>query len=300
VEGSTFELGSVFKTMTIAMAIDAAIATPETIVDVRKELAAGRFTIKDLHPLRRPLTVAEIFLHSSNVGSAMLALQAGQKQFQDFLRRMRLLDPMRTEVGPIAPPQLPQRWGEVETMTIAYGHGIAVAPLQFAAAAAGVVNGGHQVTPTFIKRPLDAVTAEIPLISAATSEKMRVLLRRNVAEKIGTGKRAEVGGYQVGGKTGTAEMPGAGGYREKAVISSFLAAFPMDRPRYIVFVLLFEPKGTSESNGEVLASLNAAPTAGRIIARIGPLLGMLPTQAAATGARSVAFDAFAPAKYETR
>lgn len=300
IAGSTFELGSVFKTLTVAMALDAAIATPETIIDVRKELTAGRFTIKDLHPLRRPLSVAEIFLHSSNVGSAMLAMQAGQKHFQDFLRQMRLLDPMRTEAGPIAPPQLPQRWGDVENMTIAYGHGIAVAPLQFAAAAAGIVNGGHRVMPTFVKRQPDAGTADIPVVSAATSDKMRVLLRRNVSEKAGTGKRAEVGGYQVGGKTGTAEMPGAGGYRQKAVISSFLAAFPMERPRYIVFVLLFEPKGTAESNGEVLASLNAAPTTGRVIARIGPLLGMLPTQAAATGAGSVAFDASAPAKYEAR
>jgi cell division protein FtsI (penicillin-binding protein 3) len=129
---------------------------------------------------------------------------------------------------------------------------------------------------------------------------MRVLMRRNVAEPAGTGKRAEVRGYQVGGKTGTAEMPGVGGYREKAVISSFLAAFPMDNPRYLVFVLLFEPKATQETGGEVLASRNAAPTAGRVISRIGPLLGMVPTQAAATGGTGMAFDAAAHAKYEAR
>jgi cell division protein FtsI (penicillin-binding protein 3) len=300
VSGSTFELGSVFKTLTIAMALDAALATPDTILDVRKELTAGRFTIKDLHPLRRPLSVAEVFIHSSNVGAAMLATQAGAQRFQEFLRKMQLLDQMRTEAGPIATPQLPQRWGDIETMTIAYGHGIAVAPLQFAAAAASVVNGGRKIIPTFIKRPPDAGVADIPLLTPPTSEKMRVLMRRNVADKVGTGKRAEVAGYQVGGKTGTAEMPGVGGYREKAVISSFLAAFPMDQPRYLVFVLLFEPKGTDESGGEVLASRNAAPTAGRVIARIGPLLGMMPTQAAAAGAPSVAFDAASPAKYEAR
>ncbi|MEI9900127.1 MAG: penicillin-binding transpeptidase domain-containing protein [Hyphomicrobium sp.] len=297
-----------FKTLTVAMALDAALVTPETIIDVRKELTAGRFTIKDLHPLRRPLSVAEIFLHSSNVGAAMLATQAGTQRFQDFLRRVQVLEPMRTETGPIAAPQLPQRWGDIETMTIAYGHGIAVAPLQFAAAAAMTVNGGRKVTPTFIKRPDDAGIAEIPVIGAATSDKMRVLMRRNVAERVGTGKRAEVSGYQVGGKTGTAEMPGVGGYREKAVISSFLAAFPMSNPRYLVFVLLFEPKATEESGGEVLASRNAAPTAGRVISRIGPLLGMLPTEAAAAGppggaanvAPSVAFDGSPAAKYETR
>ena len=300
IAGSTFELGSVFKTLTVAMALDAALVTPETVVDVRKELPAGRFTIKDLHPLRRPLSVAEIFIHSSNVGAAILATQAGTPHVQDFLRRLQLLEPMRTEAGPIAAPQLPQRWGDVETMTIAYGHGIAVAPLQFAAAAATAINGGHKLTPTFIKRQPDSSIAEIPLLSTATSDSMRVLMRRNVADRVGTGKRAEVNGYEVGGKTGTAEMPGVGGYREKAVISSFLAAFPMSNPRYLVFVLLFEPKGTQEAGGEVLASRNAAPTAGRVVARVGPLLGLLPAQAAAPGASSVAFDGASPAKYEAR
>ncbi|WP_291006083.1 penicillin-binding protein 2 [Hyphomicrobium sp.] len=300
VAGSTFELGSVFKTLTLAMAIDRALASPETIIDVRNELKSGGFTIKDLHPLRRPLTVAEIFLHSSNVGAAMLALQAGPQRFEEFLRHMQLLDSMKTEAGSVAAPQLPPRWGEVETITASYGHGIAMAPLQFAAAASAIVNGGRKVIPTFVKPAADAGVAEIPLISAATSEKMRVLLRRNVAEAAGTGKRAEVPGYLVGGKTGTAEIPGAGGYREKAVISSFLAAFPMDKPRYLVFVLLFEPKATKDTAGEVLASRNAAPTVARVISRIGPLLGMLPTQATAPGASGLAFDASSPAKYEAR
>jgi cell division protein FtsI (penicillin-binding protein 3) len=300
ISGSTFELGSVFKTLTVAMALDQALVTPETVIDTRRELTSGRFTIKDLHPLRRPLSVAEIFLRSSNVGAAKLALLAGPQRFQDFLRHMQMFDTMKTEAGALAAPQVPQRWGEIETITAAYGHGIAMAPLQFAAAAGAIVNGGRKVMPTFVKKPADAGVAEIPLISTATSDKMRVLMRRNVAEQAGTGKRAEVRGYQVGGKTGTAEMPGVGGYREKAVISSFLAAFPMDAPRYVVFVLIFEPKGTQETGGEVLASRNAAPTVGRIISRIGPLLGMMPTQAAAAGGTGMAFDAAAPAKYEAR
>jgi cell division protein FtsI (penicillin-binding protein 3) len=300
ISGSTFELGSVFKTLTIAMAIDQVLATPETIVDVRKELKSGGFTIKDLHPLRRPLTVAEIFLHSSNVGAAMLALQAGPDRFQAFLRHMQLTDAIKTEAGNVSPPQLPPRWGETETITASYGHGIALAPLQFAAAASAVVNGGRKVTPTYIKRPFDSGVADIPLMSASTSTKMRDLMRRNVAEPAGTGKRADVPGYQVGGKTGTAEMPGVGGYREKAVISSFLAAFPMDKPRYLVFVMLFEPKANKETGGEVLASRNAAPTTARVISRIGPLLGMLPTQAALSGNSGLAFDPALPAKYEAR
>jgi cell division protein FtsI (penicillin-binding protein 3) len=300
IAGSTFELGSVFKMLTVAMAIDQALATPETVIDTRHEITSGRFTIKDLHPLRRPLSVAEIFLHSSNVGAAKLALLAGPQRFQEFLRHMQLLDVMKTEAGAMPLPQVPQRWGEIETITASYGHGIAMAPLQFAAAAAAVINGGRKVTPTFVKKQADAGIAEIPLVSTTTSDKMRALMRRNVAEQAGTGKRAEVRGYEVGGKTGTAEMPGVGGYREKAVISSFLAAFPMDNPRYLVFVLLFEPTGTQETGGEVLASRNAAPTAGRVISRIGPLLGMLPTQAAATGGTGMAFDASSPAKYEAR
>ena len=156
------------------------------------------------------------------------------------------------------------------------------------------------MTPTYIKRPFDSGVADIPLMSASTSEKMRDLMRRNVAEPAGTGKRADVPGYQVGGKTGTAEMPGVGGYREKAVISSFLAAFPMDKPRYLVFVLLFEPKATKETGGEVLASRNAAPTTGarhlahraaaRHAAHAGRIVGQL----------GLAFDAASPAKYEAR
>lgn len=300
ISSSTFELGSVFKTLTVAMALDRAQVTPETILDVRKELTSGRFTIKDLHSAGRPLSVAEIFIRSSNVGAAMLALQAGTQNFQQFLGRLSLLDAMKTEAGPVAPPQLPKRWGEIETITIAYGHGIAMAPLQFAAAAASIVNGGQKVSPTFVKRPAGAGQADIPLVSAETSARMRTMMRRNVAEPGGTGKRAEVQGYEVGGKTGTAEMPGPGGYREKAVISSFLAAFPMDEPRYLVFTLLFEPKGTKESGGEVLASRNAAPTTARIVSRIGPLLGMLPKQSASLGGRTLAFDAAPAAKYEAR
>jgi cell division protein FtsI (penicillin-binding protein 3) len=299
VAGSTFELGSVFKTVTVAMAFDDGLATLGTQVDVREPLAAGRFTIRDMHPLGRPLSVAEIFVHSSNIGAAKLALLAGPQGMQAFLRRLQLLDPMKTEAGPVAAPQVPEQWGEIETMTVAYGHGLAVAPLQFAAAAGALVNGGNRVLPTFVKLPADAGRARVALIQPTTSALVGELMRRNVTDPAGTGKRADVPGYSVGGKTGTAEIPGVGGYRERAVISSFLAAFPMEQPKYLVLVLLFEPKPTEAARGEVLAALNAAPTAARIIARIGPVLGMLP-DAAAARAPGVAFDGTAPAKYEAR
>jgi cell division protein FtsI (penicillin-binding protein 3) len=298
IAGSTFELGSVFKTMTVAMALDAALVTPETVFNVKPSLTSGKFTIGDVHPHKGPLTVAQIFERSSNVGAAMIALEAGAERVRGFLSRMQLLDAMKTEAGPIASPQLPAKWDELTTITASYGHGIALAPLQFAAAACALVNGGNRVTPTFIKRAPDAGQAQIPLISAATSQRMRELMRLNVTA--GTGGQAEVAAYKVGGKTGTADIPGIGGYREKAVISSFLAAFPMDEPRYLVFVLLFEPQATKETGGEVLASRNAAPLAGRVIARVGPLLGLLPTQAAMPPTGTLAFDAAARAKYEAR
>jgi cell division protein FtsI (penicillin-binding protein 3) len=298
IAGGTFELGSVFKTVTLAMALEGGYAKLDTILDVRQPLEAGRFTIRDLHPVGRPLSVAEVFVHSSNVGAAMLATRAGPQKMQAFLQQLGLLTPMQTEEGPIAVPQPPARWGQVETMTISYGHGLAVSPLQFAVAASALLNGGIKVSPTFLKRAPDLNQAKVPLVSASTSERMRDLMRLNVTDPAGTGKRAAVPGYAIGGKTGTAEIPGPGGYREKAVISSFLAAFPIDKPKYLVFVLLFEPKPTHAAGGEVLAALNAAPTAGRIIARIGPVLGMM--SASTTGASGVEFDGTLAAKYEAQ
>jgi len=298
IAGSTFELGSVFKTVTLAMALEGGYAKLDTILDVRQPLEAGRFTIRDLHPVGRPLSVAEVFVHSSNVGAAMLATRAGPQKLQSFLQQLGLLTPMQTEEGPIAVPQPPARWGQVETMTISYGHGLAVSPLQFAVAASALLNGGNKVSPTFLMRAPDLNQAKVPLVSAATSGHMRELMRLNVTDPAGTGKRAAVSGYAIGGKTGTAEIPGPGGYREKAVISSFLAAFPIDKPKYLVFVLLFEPKPTHAAGGEVLAALNAAPTTGRIIARIGPVLGMMSTST--TGASGVEFDGTLAAKYEAQ
>jgi cell division protein FtsI (penicillin-binding protein 3) len=276
----TWELGSIFKMLTIAMALDAGQARLDTVYDVREPLTVGRFTIKDLHPLGRPLTVEEIFVHSSNVGAGMIALEAGPKPQQAFLARLGLTGSASSEAGPLAPPQLPQRWDRAETTTISYGHGLAVAPLQFAAAAAALVNGGLRVRPTFLVR--DAVPGSPPaerVISSATSARMRELMRLNVSHPAGTGRRAEVTGYEVGGKTGTAEMPVRGGYKENAVISSFIAAFPMSAPRYVVLVLLFEPTASAETRNQITAGVNAAPATGRIIARVAPLLGVTPVLA---------------------
>jgi cell division protein FtsI (penicillin-binding protein 3) len=277
--GGTFELGSVYKVLTVALALECGIADLDTILDVRKPLRAGGHVITDYDPQGRPLTVREIFLYSSNVGAGMLALQVGSERQRAFLAKLGLLDAMRTEAGPVAPPQLPAVWGRTETITIAYGHGIAVAPLQFAVAAAAVINGGEKLLPTFLARAEpDAPAAHQAerVVAPSTSANLREAMRLGVTHAAGTGRRAEAKGYGVGGKTGTAEMPARGGYRAKAVISSFLGAFPMEEPRYVTLVTLFEPKGTGETGGRITAAVNAAPVTGRIVARIAPLLGVLP------------------------
>jgi cell division protein FtsI (penicillin-binding protein 3) len=274
----TYELGSIFKIMTVAMALDDGVVTLDSVFDVRVPLTIGRYLIRDLHPAGRPLTVREIFVHSSNVGAGRIALATGADRQRAFLARLGLAEPMRTEVGPITPPQLPDRWDTSALVTISYGHGIAVAPLQFAAAAATLVNGGRRVAPTFVVRSGLLASRLQPaerVIRPQTSAMIRELLRRNVTQPGGTGRRADVPGYEVGGKTGTADIAANGGYRERAVIASFLAAFPMSAPRYVLLVTIHEPKPSAETNGQVTAGLNAAPVAARIIARAAPLLGLV-------------------------
>lgn len=282
ITGGTYELGSVFKTMTVAMALDEGTATSATMLDVREPLTAGRFTITDFHPAGRPLSVSEVFTLSSNVGAGMLALEAGPERFRNFIQRIGLLDPIHTEAGPVSAPQVPERFERIELITMSYGHGIAVAPLQFAAAAASLLNGGTLVKPTFLRFRPEAAAKPVQVVSNLTSREMARLFRLNVLDPSGTGKRADVPGYRVGGKTGTADRAESGRYEEKTVISSFLGAFPMDAPQYLTFVLLFEPKGTVETGGQRTASLNAAPVTGRLIRRIAPQLSVAPLMAEVT------------------
>ena len=159
-------------------------------------------------------------------------------------------------------------------MTVSFGHGVAVSPLHLTSAVAAVVNGGTLHAPTLLKREPQARPEGKRVLSRATSDKMRRLMRLVVAE--GTGSRAAAAGYLVGGKTGTAEQAGKGGYREKRLLSSFVAAFPMHRPRYVVLALLDRPRGTSETHGYATGGWVAAPVVGRTVARIGPLLGIEP------------------------
>lgn len=272
----TFELGSVMKLPTVALALEDGRSI-DSLVDTTAPLTAGRFTIEDLHPLGRPMTVAEVFIHSSNVGAGQLALAAGVEAQKAFLDKLGLWSALGTEAGAGPAPQVPGSLGRAEQITIAYGHGLALSPLQFTAAAAALLNGGTRVVPTLLRRDLTERSQSSEgarVVSEATSRALRDLMRRNVTEPSGTGRRADVPGYRVGGKTGTAEMAAGGSYKKKAVIASFLGAFPAEAPQYVTLVMLFEPKGQRETGGEITAGRNAAPTTARIIERIGPLLGV--------------------------
>lgn len=276
VTASTFELGSIFKLITIADALDAGAATADTVIDVRTPLRIGRHLIRDLHPAGRPLSVREVFTQSSNVGAARLALAAGSDRQRAFLDRLGLLRGGRTEAGIIAQPNVPLRWGEVETATVAYGHGLAVSPLRFAAATASLLNGGLQIEPTFVRagnpaRPPGPHSA-MRVVTAETSAVLTTLMRRNVTLPTGTGRRADVAGYEIGGKTGTAEIAIDGKYRGDQVLASFVATFPASQPKYVVLVMLDRPQPAPDTAGQITAGHNAAPTVARIIARAGPLL----------------------------
>lgn len=277
VTGGVFELGSIAKIVTLGLALDDLGASLTRIYDTREPLRFGRYTISEQYPPGRPLTLAEILIRSSNVGAGLIAMEAGVARQRAFLDRLGLLDTIRTEAGRVAPPLLPSNWGPLEGVTIAYGHGLAVAPLQFVTAAASLINGGIKVRPTMIRQ--ESVPAgEARVVSPATSAAIREALRRVVTDQHGTGRRAELEGYEIGGKTGTAEQPGRGGYKEKTVISSFLAVMPAATGRYVVLVSLFEPQGTDETKGRITAGLNAAPTTARLIARVGPMLDLLPAK----------------------
>ena len=269
-----YELGSVFKIFNHAMALESGVATLASSYDATKPIRIGRFTISDYHAEKRWLTLPEIFTHSSNIGSAKMALDVGGTAQKKFLSDLGLLRRTSIELPEQGAPMYPSTWREVNTMTIAFGHGIAVSPLHLATAVAATVNGGILHPPTLIRRAPGAAIPGTRVLSATTSQQMRQLLRLVVAD--GTGRNAEAPGYFVGGKTGTAEKQVNGRYKRKALISSFVAAFPIHAPRYVVLALLDEPKGIKETYGYATGGWTAAPVVSRVIARAAPLLGLAP------------------------
>ena len=267
-----YEMGSTFKIFTVAMALELGTADLADRIDARKPLRVARFMIRDDHAQERWLSVSEVFTYSSNIGAARMALEVGAERQREFLERIGLLGRASLEIAEIGRPIAPDPWRKISTMTVAFGHGIAVTPIQMASAVASLVNGGTRVTPTFIADRRGVRATGERVVSDKTSQAIRLLMRLNVVE--GTGKKADAPGYFVGGKTGTAEKVGAGGYRRKALRSSFIGVFPASKPRYVVLAMLDEPQGTKETFGFATAGWTAAPVVGRVIERAAPLLGI--------------------------
>ena len=282
-----FEMGSTFKAFTTAMALDSGLVNLNSRYDASKPIQIARFTINDFHGKKRVLSVPEIFIYSSNIGTARMADVVGTDGHREFLHRIGLLDRMDTELPEVARPTEPSEWKKLHSITISFGHGAATTPLQTAVAAAAMVNGGKLIQPTFLPRTreqADAVATQV--IRPETSAMMRYLFRLNVEE--GSGKRAEVDGYFVGGKTGTAEKVVNGRYSSDKRFNAFLSAFPMDDPRYVVLVILDEPKPEKPGAGAT-AGINTAPTVGRVIERSVALLGVKPRFGASRDALLVSY-----------
>ena len=271
-----YELGSVFKAFTVAQALDEGLVTPDSTIDTRQPLRWGSFRITDYRHYGNEQSLEDVFVKSSNVGTARIAQQIGAQSQREFLDRLGLLEPVQVELteAPGARPLLPERWSELSAMTISYGHGMSASPLHLASAFATLVNGGTKVTPTLLRRPGAGKGARV--ISEQTSEVMRELMRKVVTE--GTASFAEVPGYAVGGKTGTADKPrrSGRGYEEGKVISTFAGAFPMNDPKYVIVVALDEPVETSGDEPRRTAGWTAVPVAAEIIRRGAPLLGLRP------------------------
>jgi cell division protein FtsI (penicillin-binding protein 3) len=280
-----YEMGSTFKVFTTAMALEAGKVPLEGGYDASHPIKISRFTISDYKPKNRWLSVPEIFQYSSNIGSARMAMHVGTSGQQEFLGALGMLRTPTFELPEVAAPLVPSPWREINTMTIAFGHGLSVSPLQMANGMTAIVNGGFMVPATLLKRPDDLPVAATRVISSATSDKMRRLLRLVVAK--GTGTKAVAQGYLIGGKTGTAEKVGGGAYRRKAVLSSFVGAFPIHNPRYAILILIDEPQATKETMGYATGGWTAAPLVGQIVARAAPLLGLEPAEESDPGIQAL-------------
>ena len=270
-----FEMGSSFKVLTVAMALDSGKATLSSMFDASHPLQYGRFAIHDYEPMHRALSVPEIFTYSSNIGAARMALAVGVNGHQAFLKKMGQLDRLHTELPESAEPIVPKHWGELNSVTIAFGHGLSVAPLQAVMGIAATLNGGFLIPPTFLKRSeSEAQILAKQVLKPETSREIRYLMRLN-AEK-GTATKANVSGYYIGGKTGTAEKVVNGHYSKHKLLTDFMAVLPADKPTYLMMIMLDEPRPTPETHGFATAGWNAAPTAAKVIARIAPLLDIEP------------------------
>lgn len=274
-----YELGSVFKIFSTAILFEHLNVKMNKKFDAREPIERGRFTINDYHAEKRILSVPEVFMYSSNIGSALMGEAVGTEVLKDFYSDLGLLDPMDFEIREVTAPIVPGPWRDINTLTASYGHGIATTPLQLTAAVSSVVNGGYVIKPTLVLDENSAGGAQdeyLRVVSAGTAHRMRQLMRLVVTD--GTGTKADVPGYRVGGKTGTAEKirKSGKGYDSDRLISSFIGVFPIDAPRYAVFVMIDEPQGTPASFGYATAGWTAAPAIARIVTAMASILGLEP------------------------
>lgn len=276
-----YEPGSTMKIFSTAAFLDTRNPGLGMTFDTSKPLKVGRHTIHDYHPENRPLTIPEVFMHSSNIGSALMGQMVGTEGLKSFYKDMGFFDPVAIEISEKGRPLVPNPWREITTLTASFGHGISVSPLHIVAASSSIVRGGTVVKPTLIldqaraeKTKKAANGTEISIVSPQTAHRMRQLMRLVVTD--GTARKADVPGYNVGGKTGTAEKIVNGRYDHKKKISSFLGFFPMEKPRYAVFIMVDEPHPNKSSYGYATGGWVAAPAVGNVIGAMAPLLGMKP------------------------
>ncbi len=269
-----YEQGSMFKVFNTALALDTGKFTMNDSVDASTPIKIDKFTIHDDPDVpHRVLSLPEVFTYSSNIASAKMAVEVGTETQRAFFDKLGFLKTLNTQLTELGRPLYPTHWAKINTMTIAFGHGISVTPLHLTAGVAAMVNGGILYSPSLVKR----TAASDPgrrVIQAKTSLLMRQLMRLNVIQ--GTGKKSEVAGYEVGGKTGTAEKVGHGGYAKKALFSSFVGVFPMSDPKFLVLVSLDEPKGLPETGGYATGGMVSAPSVKAIISNMVSLYGILP------------------------
>ncbi len=271
---STYDLGSVFKPITMAMALDEGLTDLKEKFPVQDPLLVRDKYIRDDHPSQVPMAMPEILAHSSNRGTAMMAIRGGGDMQKRFLRKLGLFDRVPIELRESALPQVQSEWQDITTVTVSYGHGISVTPLALAVAIGALLNDGVYVTPTLLKRDAANMAEGRRVIASETSQTLRDLMRYVVTD--GTGRNADVKGYGVMGKTGTADKPSGDGYDERRLVSSFVSAFPYEDPTYVVMITYDEPKGLKETYGFATAGWNAAPTTKNVIERIAPMLAVKP------------------------
>ena len=269
-----FEMGSTFKPITMAIGYDSDTINDKSLFQVNKPLKVDKFVVNDHRPMKGPFNIREIIVNSSNIGTAQVAKKIGKKIHKKYLKEFGLLNRYSLEIPEIGTPIVPNPWLPINTMTIGYGYGLSITPIHLCTIYGALVNDGKIINPTFIKKPSADYTSKV--ITNETSAKIRQLLRAVILETEWTGPRAKVIGYEVGGKTGTAEMVENNSYLKKANLSSFIGVFPMSKPEYAILIMIKNPKGIDETYNNTTGAWVAAPAVSNVIKRMVHILGIPP------------------------